>query len=148
MEQDKFIENPEELETPYSEEELDHFKNLLLDKRKEASDQLGDLKASLEDITDAEDADRSSTTHHMSDVGSEVEDEEVKYALIERTRRYIDQIDRALERIEKGTYGVCMATGKKIAKERLEAVPHTRYSIDAKKKGLDEKGNIPKDIKL
>jgi RNA polymerase-binding transcription factor DksA len=56
--------------------------------------------------------------------------------LLERTKKYIEQINEALARIENGTYGICLATGKPISKGRLEAVPHTRYSVAAKKKGL------------
>jgi RNA polymerase-binding transcription factor DksA len=62
----------------------------------------------------------------------------MNYQLIERLREYILHINEALERIEKKTYGICLATGKPIARGRLEAVPHTRYSIEAKNKGLAE----------
>jgi len=58
------------------------------------------------------------------------------YLQIERTREYIQHINEALERIEDKTYGICQATGKPISKGRLEAVPHTRYSIEAKNQGL------------
>ncbi|WP_350356645.1 TraR/DksA family transcriptional regulator [Fodinibius salicampi] len=50
----------------------------------------------------------------------------------------INRLNEALQRIEDGTYGICKATGKPISKGRLEAVPHTRYSIEAKKQGKDE----------
>ena len=55
---------------------------------------------------------------------------------IERLLEFINHLDEALTRIENRTYGICQATGKPIARERLEAVPHTRYSIEAKKQGL------------
>lgn len=124
--------------TTLNDRELKYFKDLITKKRKNATDELETLRISLEDITDSEADDASSTTHHMGDVGSEVEDEEMKYTLIERTKKYIDRLDEALERIENKTYGICQATGNPISKGRLEAVPHTRFSIDAKKQGLAE----------
>jgi DnaK suppressor protein len=54
------------------------------------------------------------------------------YLMIARQQKYIGYLDRALERIDAGTYGVCKVTGKAISKDRLEAVPHTEISIEAK----------------
>ena len=53
--------------------------------------------------------------------------------MIARQQKYIGYLDRALERIDNKTYGICRVTGEPIAKERLEAVPHTEISIDAKR---------------
>jgi len=43
------------------------------------------------------------------------------------------EVKAALDRIGLGTYGVCESTGEKIQNERLEAIPHARFSIEAKK---------------
>ena len=48
-----------------------------------------------------------------------------------RKQKYVGYLDRALERIESKTYGICKVTGKSISKERLESVPHTEISIEA-----------------
>lgn len=130
--------NQADLETPYSDKELEHFKNLLLEKRHKAKEELDDLQDSADNIADVESEDQSAVTHHQGDAGSDVEEEETLYTLIERKKKHIKDIDAALGRIENGTYGVCLATGKKISKDRLEAVPHTRYSIEAKNRGLAE----------
>ncbi|MDZ7691122.1 MAG: TraR/DksA C4-type zinc finger protein [Balneolaceae bacterium] len=124
--------------TPFSDTMLAYFSNLLLDKREEAIDQLEIIDRHISNLAEVDDADYSSVAHHMGDVGSDVEEEELNYQLKERTQKFINEIDNALERIENKTYGICQATGKPIAKERLEAVPHTRFSIEAKKKGLVE----------
>lgn len=132
------MENVGEQKTPFSRETLDHFKKLLLDKRQEAEKELENIQQNITNLNQADDADYSSVAHHMGDVGSDVEEENMNYHLMERAKKYIEQIDEALQRIENQTYGICLATGKSIAKGRLEAVPHTRYSIEAKKKGLAE----------
>lgn len=119
-----------------NKKELKYFKDLLLAKRQEAEELLEMIDDSILDLRDADDADYSSVAHHMGDVGSDVEEEELNYQLKERTHKFIEEIDDALERIRRGTYGICQATGNLISKKRLESVPHTRFSISAKKKGL------------
>ena len=53
--------------------------------------------------------------------------------LAQRQLKFINELERALIRIENKTYGICRKTGKLISKERLRAVPHATLSIDAKK---------------
>lgn len=124
--------------TPFNEKTLQHFQELLLKKRRQAEEELESIQSTIRNLDDADDADYSSVAHHMGDVGTDVEEEEMNYKLYQRTKKYIEQIDDALERIENKTYGICLATGNSISKGRLEAVPHTRYSIEAKKKGIVE----------
>lgn len=124
------------MKSPYSTKKLNHFKKLLLEKRLVAREELENIERSITNLKDVEEADYSSITHHMGDVGSDVEEKERNYQLLERLTKYLREIEDALDRIDNGTYGICMATGKTIPKERLEAVPHTKYSIEAKKQGL------------
>lgn len=130
------MDNKQRTKTPLDEQELQYFKELLLEKRAEAQEKLDDIRRIQQNSSEADDADYSSITHHMGDVGTDEQDTEMNYLQIERTREYIQYINEALERIENKTYGICQATGKPISKGRLEAVPHTRYSIEAKNQGL------------
>ena len=68
----------------------------------------------------------------MADAGTDAMEREKLYLMLARLRKFVGYLDRALERIENKTYGICKVTGKPIAKERLEAVPHTEISIEAK----------------
>ncbi len=117
--------------SPYSDRELEHFRKLLLEKRANAEMQLDILKNSIQEHTSMGVEEPVYSTH-MADAGTDTGDSDTTYVLIERTRTYITQIDEALDRIDKKTYGICHKTGKKISKKRLEVVPHTRFSIDAK----------------
>lgn len=130
--------NSHTVKSPYDSKTLAHFKELLLQKRREAEEQIDIIENTISNLNEADDADFSSIAHHMGDVGSEMEEKQINYQLLERTKRYIGQIDDALGRIDNGTYGVCLATGKPIPPGRLEAVPHTRFSIEAKKQGMVE----------
>lgn len=130
------MDNKQTTMTPLDEQELQYFKELLLEKRADAQEKLDDIRRAQQNSSEADDADYSSITHHLGDVGTDEQDTEMNYLQIERMREYIQHINDALERIENKTYGICQATGKPIPKGRLEAVPHTRYSIEAKEQGL------------
>lgn len=143
---ERVLERPEitskKNESWFSDGEIDYFKNIILNKRKDAVEEMNFLEANLREMRDADNDDASSTMHHMADVASDEQGIAMKYRLIERTRAFVMQLDRALERIENGTYGICRVTGKPIEKERLEFAPHTRYSMEAKLKGLDKKPGV------
>lgn len=132
------MEETKKRKTPFDRQELEYFKSLLLEKRSEAEKELENIDRNIDNLNEADDADYSSVDHHMGDVGSDVEEQELSYQLKERTQKFIQEINDALERIQNGTYGICQATGKVISKGRLDAVPHTRYSKEAKEKGLSE----------
>lgn len=122
-----------------NEAELAYYEGLILGKRREAQEELDYLMKTLEDIRSADDDDTSSIDHHMSDMGSIEESLDLTNRLIERNIKFINELNRALDRIKNGTYGICRATGVPIEKGRLEFAPHTRYSIAAKNSGLDKK---------
>jgi len=118
--------------TPYSDEELEHFEKLLKEEHKAALKEKKRLQESLEDLEKTDDDKSSSQAHHSGNIGSEEEEKETLFTLIQKEEEKLEKIDAALNRIEQKTYGVCQATGKKIRKERLEAIPYARYSIAAK----------------
>jgi DnaK suppressor protein len=117
--------------TPYSDKELEYFRGIILRKRKDAVNQMEMFKRSLRESVENE-SDESVYSFHMADAGTDVMDRERNYLMYYRTRKFINYLDAAIKRIDNGTYGVCKVTGKKIAKERLEAVPHTQLCIEAK----------------
>lgn len=119
--------------SPYNDEELEYFKNIILDKRKEAEQELTTLQNLLRESMENS-SDESAYSFHMADAGTDAQEREKTYMLFNRTKKFIRYLDDALKRIDNKTYGVCKVTGKKIAKGRLEAVPHTQLSIEAKLK--------------
>lgn len=121
-----------------TEIELKHYENLLLEKRLAVVEQLSVIDSNIDNLSEADDADFSSITHHLGDIGSDAEEQTLNFQLKERMQKFLEEIDEALLRIQDGTYGICQATGKPIPKERLESVPHTRFSIEAKELGIDE----------
>jgi DnaK suppressor protein len=71
---------------------------------------------------------------HMADVGTENYDQEFTLSLIENEQDTLDQIQEALGRIEKGTYGHCLECEGMIAKPRLQAIPYARHCIECARK--------------
>lgn len=125
--------NQTERVSPYSDEELEYFRQIIIKKRDEAENDLQMLQTSLRESTENA-SDESAYSFHMADAGSDAQEREKTYMLFNRTKKFIKYLDDALTRIDKKTYGVCKVTGKKISKGRLEAVPHTQISIEAKLK--------------
>jgi len=122
----------QERKTPFSDEELEHFKELLLQRRREAKEEVDRMRAQIEQAKEQSDDDTAYGIH-MADAGTDAQEREKLHHMIERQQKYIGYLDRALERIENKTYGICRVTGEPISKERLEAVPHTEISIEAKR---------------
>lgn len=125
--------NKKERISPYSDKELEYFKEIIIKKRDEAEQELESLQNSLRDSMENA-SDESAYSFHMADAGTDAQEREKTYMLYNRTRKFIRYLDDALKRIDNKTYGVCKVTGKKISKGRLEAVPHTQLSIEAKLK--------------
>ena len=71
---------------------------------------------------------------HLADTATETFMRELDNGLEENAEHLLTEIDGALGRIENGTYGTCVACGKPIGEERLEAVPWATLCIDDKRK--------------
>jgi RNA polymerase-binding transcription factor DksA len=70
-------------------------------------------------------------SEHMADAGTDSIDRDLALGLVSFEQEALYEIDAALNRIDDGTYGVCELTGKPISWKRLEAIPWTRYSLQA-----------------
>ena len=68
---------------------------------------------------------------HMADSGTDNFDRDFALSLLSADQDAVYEIEEALKRIEKKTYGVCELTGKTIPRARLEAIPWTRFTVDA-----------------
>ena len=67
---------------------------------------------------------------HMADLGTDNWEQEFTLGLIANERDRIRDIDEALARIENKTYGICIATRKRISRARLRAKPWAKYCIE------------------
>ena len=117
--------------TRYSDEELQEFKAIILDKLEKANRDYELLKSNIMN-TDGNDVTDTSPTFKVLEEGANTLSKEEAGRLAQRQMKFIQHLQAALIRIENKTYGTCRETGKLIPKERLRAVPHATLSIDVK----------------
>ncbi len=117
--------------TRYSDMELEEFRAIINKKLEAARKELVTLQAQLTSANE-HGTDDTANTFKMLEDGSDSLAKEEAGQLASRQRKFIEQLENALVRIENKTYGICRVTGKLIPKERLRAVPHTTQSIEAK----------------
>lgn len=120
--------------TRYSDEELQEFKELILEKLEQARRDYELLKAAVTN-TEGNDVADTSPTFKVLEEGASTLGKEEAGRLAQRQMKFIQHLQAALVRIENKTYGICRETGKLIPKERLRAVPHATLGIDAKNLG-------------
>jgi len=115
----------------YSREELLEFQEIIQEKLTNAKKEVAFIKETLSRKNDTGTDNTASSAKVLED-GADTAEKESLNQLASRQLKFIQQLENALIRIRNGSYGVCIATGKLIPKERLRAVPHTQHSIEAK----------------
>ena len=110
-----------------------YYRNLL-DLRERLLEQMSGL--AKESATEME-----SYSLHMGDSGTDNFDRDFALSLLSSDQDAIYEIEAALKRIERGTFGVCELTGKSIPKARLEAIPWTRFTVEAQAQ-LEREGAV------
>ena len=103
-------------------QKLEYFRNLLLQQRRQAIDDLRAKRASaLEDIDGVDDS------GEMSELNL---NRSTALTIASHQSQLIEEIDEALRRIEDGTYGQCSRCGKPLDEERLKAMPTAKYDAE------------------
>ncbi len=118
--------------TRYSDEELEEFRQIILEKMEKAQKDYELLRNGITN-EDGNDVTDTSPTFKVLEEGASTLSKEEAGRLAQRQLQFIQHLQAALVRIENKTYGICRETGKLIPKERLRAVPHATLSIEAKK---------------
>lgn len=119
--------------TRYSDTELNEFKDIIVEKIRMAKEELSSLALSLSNPNVNGTDDTAGTYKTLEDGSATLEKESINQ-LAARQKKFIENLEAALIRIENKTYGICRETGKLIPKERLRVVPHTTLSMEAKLK--------------
>jgi DnaK suppressor protein len=113
-------------EVQMDKEQLEYFLKLLLQKKAELA---GAADETIEEMTRLEE-----NFPDMTDRASLETDRSFELRIRDRERKLLHKIDKAIERIQNGTYGICEACGEEIGFKRLEARPVTTLCIDCKAK--------------
>lgn len=119
---------------PTIKPEWQKYYDNLLDLRERLMSQMSGLaKESAEEM--------SSYSLHMADSGTDNFDRDFALSLLSSDQDAVYEIEEALKRIEKDTYGVCELTEKAIPKTRLDAIPWTRFTVEAQSQ-LEREGAL------
>jgi RNA polymerase-binding transcription factor DksA len=127
----------------YSKKDLEAFKKVIMEKRSEIMEQLQDLRDQMMDPSTGQYVNESSPySLHMAEQGTDAQEREKLYLWAQRENKFLGYLEEALQRIENGTYGICIEcidepknlcpTCPLVPKERLMAVPHTQLCVQVK----------------
>jgi RNA polymerase-binding transcription factor DksA len=132
--------NPKRAKAPLAEEDKDvpekfkRYHKLLVDLRNHLTAGITlHSEETLKRSSKEDSGDLSSYGQHMADAGTDTFDRDFALSLVSSEQEALSEIDAAIKRIHDGTYGTCEITQKPISKDRLLAVPFTRYSAEAQK---------------
>lgn len=115
--------------------DLEYFRRRLMEEKAQAEETIRGTLASEEDTAGDPGMERKELStagdNHPADIATEVQLREQDQALIQNARDILGRIERALQKLDEGTYGICDKTHKPIPVGRLEAIPYATLSVEA-----------------
>ena len=115
----------------YSDEDLQMFKQVILEKLAKAKDEYEMLRSAITHRT-SNGIEDTSPSFQVIEEGSLSLSKEESSQLANRQYKFIQNLEAALVRIENKTYGISRVTGKLIPKARLLLVPHATTNVEDK----------------
>ena len=115
----------------WTRKELKKFKTLILEKREVVTAELLEAKEKADEVLN-NNSTNAIYSSHMADAGSDQQEMEKNYYMMNRENNYLQYLERALIMIKDGSFGICTRCGELIDKERLNEVPHTSSCFDCK----------------
>lgn len=118
----------------YSLDDAEYFRQIILERREKVLREMGLLTESSRNQTQEYNSDNSTYSLHMADQGTDAQEREKSFFLASRDGRYLKYLNRAIDMIKEGTYGICTECKEPIQKKRLELVPTARLCVLCKLK--------------
>ena len=113
--------------------DLEKFKARLLEMRAHLTEAVRETKEDVQSVDEVK-----GYSQHQADEGTDDFGRTISLSVSNKEQGLLRSIERALEKIEDGTYGICDVTQKPIPMKRLEAIPYATMTIEAQEK--QEKG--------
>ena len=117
----------------WTTKELEEFKALIIEKCNKVIEELEESRKRADEARDNNSV-NAIYSSHMADASTDQEEMEKSYYWMDRENKFLQYLNRALEMIEEGTFGICTTCSDLISKERLEEVPHTSMCFNCKSK--------------
>ena len=121
------------LNKKWTKKQLKEFKSDILRKKDMALNDLSKIKKRTDNLIDQNNS-NSIYSSHMADAGSDHQEMENAYYIMQREDTFIKCLDKALNMIDDGTFGICIECNKLIPKVRLDEVPHINKCVSCKEK--------------
>jgi len=118
--------------SPLSEKEVQELKEKLLEERKDLQAQFDDLEEFSFGSNQSELSGEMGFDEEYADAGTATFERERDLSLVNNLRDLMERIDKALGKIDEGTYGLCDRCGRPIEKLRLKALPYANLCIKDK----------------
>ena len=115
----------------WTSKELAEFKTLIFKKRDKVILELEESRKRADEARNNNSV-NAIYSSHMADASTDQEEMEKSYYWMDRENKFLQYLNRALEMMEEGTFGICATCSELISKERLEEVPHTSKCFNCK----------------
>jgi DnaK suppressor protein len=115
--------------TAYSQKELDELRERLLAEQVELQEQLATIEEQSFATSQSDISGEVSFDEENADAGTFTFERERDLSIENNVRDLLQKIDRALARMDGGTYGICSRCGRPIEKARLKALPYADLCI-------------------
>ena len=117
----------------WNKKELANFKTIILTKRNTVEKELESSREKADEVLKNNSV-NAIYSSHMADAGTDQQEMEKNYYMMDRENKFLQYLNRALEMIQDGTFGICVTCRQLISKERLLEVPHTTSCFKCKTK--------------
>lgn len=110
--------------------DINHFRTLLIDERKRLEEELEQVRNQSTDMDNALPEEGEGGDEDTADLASAMMDKEMDLSVEDELEDLLVQVDRAFQKIEEGTYGICDVSGKPIPPSRLELIPFATLTVE------------------
>jgi DnaK suppressor protein len=110
--------------------DLDHFRTLLIEERKRLEEELEQVRNRHTDMDNALPEEGEGGDEDTADLAAAMMDKELDLSVEDEIEDLLNQVDRAFQKFEEGTYGICDVSGKDIPVNRLEAIPYATLTVE------------------
>src|SRR5437763_1293738 len=117
----------------YDKDSLGTIRKRLMEQREELQNQLAAIEESATGLSQSEMSGEVSYDEDFADAGSFTFEREKEFSIANNVTDLRTKTDRALHRIEEGSYGICESCGQPIEPARLKALPHVTLCLKCKK---------------
>ena len=118
----------------YSKVELNDFRKKIIQKKENVLKDIVDSQDIADNMLENSNTSNVNYSSHLADAGADYQEIEKAYYWVQRENKFLKYLDRALELIDEGTFGICKECDERISSERLMEVPHTSSCFECKNK--------------